>query len=297
MKKLSVLLCGIVLISSCTGQDKSESAAVTLNQVDVASIIANYPTDISKVSYAYGHQLSSSIKNQSIGGLVEVKFIGGYVRGKSDKSVQMDVVRGKLSQIQQQSQSGQVTAATGEVFSENLGLYYGLNESANLFLKKLDVVNFSEGFKDGVIGKNKFGTVTMDSLYMAEQNNFQNYIGAEYLKQNKKDPEVKVTASGLQYKVLKTGEGESPVEASKVTVHYHGTLITGEVFDSSVDRGQPSSFGLTQVIKGWTEGLQLMNKGAKFRFFIPANLAYGDRSQGKISAGSTLVFDVELISF
>jgi peptidylprolyl isomerase len=108
---------------------------------------------------------------------------------------------------------------------------------------------------------------------------------------------VVATPSGLQYKVLNQGEGQiKPLATSKVKVHYHGTLLDGTVFDSSVDRGQPISFALNQVISGWTEGLQLMLVGDKYRFYIPANLAYGNRATGKIPAGSLLIFDVELLA-
>jgi len=109
--------------------------------------------------------------------------------------------------------------------------------------------------------------------------------------------ETITTASGLKYQVLKRGDGgKSPKASDTVKVHYHGTLLDGTVFDSSVDRGQPISFGLGQVIPGWTEGLQLMKVGDKFKFTIPANLAYGDASPSpKIPPGSTLVFEVELL--
>lgn len=119
--------------------------------------------------------------------------------------------------------------------------------------------------------------------------------GKAFLEANAGKPGVITTASGLQYKVIKEGDGISPVATDLVNVHYHGTLIDGEVFDSSVDRGEPASFALNQVIRGWTEGLQLMREGGKTRFYIPANLAYGNRQVGKISPGSTLVFDVELL--
>jgi len=108
--------------------------------------------------------------------------------------------------------------------------------------------------------------------------------------------ETITTASGLKYQVLKRGSGgKSPKATDTVKVHYHGTLLDGTVFDSSVQRGEPISFPLNQVIAGWTEGLQLMQVGDKFKFTIPANLAYGDISRPKIPAGSTLVFEVELL--
>ena len=122
--------------------------------------------------------------------------------------------------------------------------------------------------------------------------------GIKFLEENKKNPKVKVTASGLQYEVMKMGTGEKPVSTSKVKVHYHGTTPDGRVFDSSVDRGQPTSFPLNGVIKGWTEGLQLMPVGSKFKFFIPQELAYGANAPqgGIIKPFMPLVFEVELLS-
>ncbi|CAG20780.1 FKBP-type peptidyl-prolyl cis-trans isomerase [Photobacterium profundum] len=120
-------------------------------------------------------------------------------------------------------------------------------------------------------------------------------IGQEFLAENKLKDGVKTTDSGLQYLVLQEGTGaEHPKASDKVTVHYHGTLINGSVFDSSVDRGKTISFGLNQVIKGWTEGVQLMVIGEKTRFFIPSKLAYGNGGAGIIPPGSVLIFDVEL---
>jgi len=122
-------------------------------------------------------------------------------------------------------------------------------------------------------------------------------IAHTFLLENRANEEIIETASGLQYQVLQKGQGNQfPNANSTVKVHYHGTLIDGTVFDSSVDRGEPISFPLNQVIKGWTEGVQLMVVGDKFRFFIPSDLAYGDRATGKISAGALLIFDVELLA-
>lgn len=125
----------------------------------------------------------------------------------------------------------------------------------------------------------------------------QSEAGTKWLADNAKKEGVKATESGLQYQVLKEGDGKTkPKATDKVKVHYHGTLTDGTVFDSSVDRGEPISFGLNQVIPGWTEGVQLMTKGAKYRFFIPFNLAYGERgSPPKIPPFAALVFEVELL--
>ncbi len=120
--------------------------------------------------------------------------------------------------------------------------------------------------------------------------------GEAFLAENAKREEVTVLPSGLQYEVLAEGDGPKPTASSKVTVHYHGTLTDGTVFDSSVERGQPATFGVNQVIKGWTEALQLMPQGAKWKLFIPSDLAYGSRGAGpKIGPYSTLVFEVELL--
>jgi FKBP-type peptidyl-prolyl cis-trans isomerase FklB len=121
--------------------------------------------------------------------------------------------------------------------------------------------------------------------------------GEKFLAENAKREEITVTDSGLQYEVLATGEGEKPTAASTVRTHYHGSFISGDVFDSSVDRGQPAEFPVSGVIAGWTEALQLMTEGSKWRLYVPYNLAYGEQgSQGAIPPYSTLIFDVELLA-
>lgn len=121
--------------------------------------------------------------------------------------------------------------------------------------------------------------------------------GEAFLEENKTKEGVVTLPSGLQYLVLNEGTGPKPLASSRVTCHYHGTLIDGRIFDSSVQRGQPATFPLNQVIKGWTEGVQLMSTGSKYRFFIPAELGYGNRQVGSdIGPNSVLIFDVELLS-
>jgi FKBP-type peptidyl-prolyl cis-trans isomerase FklB len=120
--------------------------------------------------------------------------------------------------------------------------------------------------------------------------------GQEFLEANQKKAGVIALPSGLQYEVITEGTGAKPQVSNKVTCHYHGTLIDGTVFDSSVQRGQPATFPLSAVIKGWTEGVQLMTLGSKWRFFIPPQLGYGDRQvSAQIGPNSTLVFEVELL--
>jgi len=160
--------------------------------------------------------------------------------------------------------------------------------------------SYSNSEKDGDVAYNNANTQECEiltpqadliTLPMTQENQ------KEYLEENKKREGVTETPSGLQYEVLTSCEsGESPVLASMVQVHYHGTTIDGNVFDSSVDRGVPTSFPLGAVIEGWQEGLQLMKVGEKFKFTIPADIAYGDSSPSPaIPAGATLIFDVELL--
>lgn len=132
---------------------------------------------------------------------------------------------------------------------------------------------------------------------IAEAAGSENQVaGEKFLAENKGKEGVTTTDSGLQYEVLASGDGATPGPTDQVTTHYHGTLISGKVFDSSVERGQPASFGVNQVIAGWTEALQLMKEGDKWRLFVPSNLAYGARGAGAdIGPNSTLIFEVELL--
>ena len=146
-------------------------------------------------------------------------------------------------------------------------------------------------------GKIPPGSTLIFEIELLDFKESEKQIGLKFLEQNKKKSGVKVTASGLQYEVIKQGTGKKPSVSNTVKVHYTGTLIDGTKFDSSFDRGKPSEFVVSQVIEGWIEGLQLMSVGSKFKFYIPSELAYGDnpREGGPIQPGSTLIFDVELL--
>ena len=130
-----------------------------------------------------------------------------------------------------------------------------------------------------------------------QEQSFKNRVeGTKFLEENKKKPGVITLPSGLQYKVITDGTGAKPVITDQVTVHYRGKLLNGTVFDASYDRGEPATFGLTQVIKGWTEGLQQMKVGGKYELYIPAELAYGDVGAGElIGPGAVLIFEIEML--
>lgn len=145
----------------------------------------------------------------------------------------------------------------------------------------------------------KFSMGIADKLFQMKAQKAADNLkaGEEFLESNKQKEGVVSLPSGLQYEVIKEGDGAKPAANNTVTCHYHGTLINGTIFDSSVQRGRPASFPLNMVIKGWTEGLQLMSVGSKWRFFIPPHLGYGDRQvSAEIGPNSTLIFEVELLS-
>ncbi len=151
----------------------------------------------------------------------------------------------------------------------------------------------------GLIASAKAGAVTQGYFMKAQsvEGSKNKEAGQKFLAENGKRAGVTTTASGLQYEVLKAGTGPKPTAQNTVKVHYHGTTIDGKVFDSSVDRGEPVTFGVSQVIKGWTEALQLMPVGSKWKIYIPSELAYGEQAAGpKIKPNSVLIFEVELLS-
>ena len=191
---------------------------------------------------------------------------------------------------------------------EKISYALGANVGESFKSNNIQVIfeYFKNGFDDAMTGTNKLSPEEMQQAFndlnqMVEERKMKSageekQKGEAFLQENKKNPDVITTPSGLQYKVVKMGNGAKPAATDRVKVHYHGTTINGIVFDSSVHRGEPIVFPLNQVIAGWTEGVQLMPTGSKFIFYIPSELAYGDHGAGAIiKPGSTLIFEVELI--
>lgn len=210
----------------------------------------------------------------------------------------------------QSSTNGPASLKTSkDTLSYSLGLQMG--ENFKLGADEIDMDAFMKGFRDGMDDKENL----LDKTQMNESvSKFQQTMrvkfnenqkklaeenlskGEAFLAENKNKEGVVTLPSGLQYKVIQAGSGPSPKATDQVTVHYRGKLLDGTQFDSSFDRGQPATFGVNQVIKGWTEALQLMQPGAKWELYIPAELAYGSRGAGHaIPPNSTLVFEVELL--
>lgn len=224
--------------------------------------------------------------------------------GKADQQAQADqqkAMQEMLAKLQaQQNALPKLSLEEAkEYFSRCVGIGLGSQLNADEMVdKKIFLENFNKAL-NGELGEDAIDR----KKYQAAQQTLQEAElakvkeeGASFLAENKTKEGVKVTASGLQYKVITAVEGGvSPKPTDTVSVHYVGTLIDGTEFDSSVSRGQPATFPLNGVIKGWTEGLQLMKKGEKFEFTIPSELAYGERGQGAIPPNSTLIFSVELL--
>lgn len=189
---------------------------------------------------------------------------------------------------------------------DKLSYALGLSMGQNFKGSGVDKLN-ADDFADALRAVYGEGTpaMTYDEAKQVVQEYFANLqakagemnakAGKEYLANNAKEEGVKVTESGLQYLVVKEGNGKKPGPNDVVTVHYTGRLIDGTVFDSSVERGEPATFAVGQVIPGWVEGLQLMSEGSAYRLFIPSELAYGEHGTGPIQPNSTLIFDVQLL--
>lgn len=255
-----------------------------------------------KAGYAVGLSIGQSLK--SIAEKVDMDQVTvGMEAQLAGKATMQDAEMQALLMGLSQNQAGD-KAKTGYAVGMSIG------KNVDNIKDLIDKSKLSDGIKDQLAGKPKMDETAMHaalSELTTRQQASQKAVresqggknkaeGEAYLAKNKAKPGVKVTASGLQYEVIKMGTGKKPKATNTVRVHYTGTLLDGTVFDSSVKRGTPAEFPLNGVIKGWTEGLQLMPVGSKFRFTIPSDLAYGENGAGgQIGPDATLIFDVELL--
>ncbi|GAB2600141.1 FKBP-type peptidyl-prolyl cis-trans isomerase [Spirosoma areae] len=246
-----------------------------------------------------------------LAGIVSAVFVAGTATAQTKKPAVRKPASGSVRPATTtKPATGGAIASTQDSISYSIGLFMAQN------LKQQGITDLNNallirGLQDALQGQTtqltheQAGRVMNN--YMQKQMAARNAegmkasaenkkIGSAFLTENKAKAGVVTTASGLQYSVEKEGAGAKPTATDRVKVHYTGKLLDGKVFDSSVERGQPAEFGVSDVIKGWTEALQLMPVGSKWKLYIPSDLAYGDRSMGTdIKPGSTLVFDVELL--
>lgn len=243
-----------------------------------------------------------------LAGLVSAVFIGGSATAQTKKPAVKKTVAGTKAPAK--PMAGGVVMSSQDSISYSIGLFMaqslkqqGMTDLNNALLmrgmddalkgQKTLLTMDQAGEVMNTFQQKQFAIRNAEGLKVSAENK---KIGEAFLTQNKAKAGVTTTASGLQYSVEKEGTGAKPTAADRVKVHYTGRLLDGKVFDSSVDRGTPAEFGVGEVIRGWTEALQLMPVGSKWKLYIPAQLAYGDRGAGQdIKPGSTLMFDVELL--
>ena len=285
MKKASIFMVMAVALgfASCTAQAPK----------------ANLKSDSDSLSYAFGLTQTQGFKDYLTHQLrVDTTkindLIKGLIDGAAGKDAQSQIAYVEGMKIGKMMAESWVSGLTSDVYADDS-------------TKSIDKDNLVAGFIAGVLGKDQKMTIEDAQEYVqavmeaANEKRMQSQYGSnreegeKFLAENKTKEGVQVTPSGLQYKVIKQGKGAIPTTSDKVKVHYKGTLIDGTEFDSSYKRNQPTEFGVTQVIKGWTEALTMMPVGSKWELYIPQELAYGSRNQGQIKPFSTLIFEVELL--
>ena len=260
---------------------------------------AELKSETDSLAYSYGMTTSRGLKEYLVRLEVDTTknmdaFIKGFLKATKDMSdeekaemVGAQIGQQVMQQMMPHFESLVQDGDTTKVFNKNdylAGFVAGVMEDSKIMTAE-EAATYAETVQNRMISEKA----------AAKYGDYRKANEA-FLAENAKKAGVTTTASGLQYEVLKAGTGIKPTAASVVKVHYHGTLIDGTVFDSSVERKEPATFGVSEVIKGWTEALQLMPVGSKWRLYIPQELAYGPAEQGTIKPFSTLIFDVELIS-
>ena len=285
IKLLSLTLLTVGLLS-CGGTKDSASEETTFEN----------KSDMGLVSYVHGVMFSRQLKNQRLPFINPDDLIKDFAVYKKNGlgNFNPEEAINELRNLAQKTDNftsieGADLDRAKSIFSQ---LYFDDIKQSPI----ANEMNFDK-FEEGMVTFWKDGkTPSQDSItiFTDYMRNAVIKVGDTFLSENSKNEGVQVTPSGLQYEVLREGFGESPTDTSKVLAHYEGTLLNGQKFDSSYDRGEPIEFPLNGVIAGWTEGLQLMKVGAKYKFYIPYNLGYGERGTRGIPPYSTLIFTVEL---
>lgn len=295
MKKFILFaLCACLTVGASAAKKTTKKSKKDKAPVEVVDTVC-----IDTFSYHFGRANSNGLKSYLVQRMgIDTTFIADFMAGfqQSELTEADKRMKARLAgiEIRQQVEEQVLPGANKQV-----------NDSIDMLNKAL----FIQGFCDGVTGTSNLTTASMDSTQVLVKKQMDYYhkasmekkyganriAGEEYLKANAKKDSVKVTESGLQYKILAQGDGALPTKESKVKVNYEGHLIDGTEFDSSYKRGKPVTFPVGQVIPGWTEALCMMPVGSKWELVIPQQIAYGDREQGKIPPFSCLIFTVELL--
>jgi len=284
MKKLNIFIAvALVAAFTFTSCDSNKAKTPTLK------------TQLDSLNYAFGLANGAGIKDSYIKGDSAELKIKALLAGLKDGS-KGEVVKENAEIVELGTQIGTSLKA-----QEKAGLLGDSTLKVDINLIKQGLINGLKRSNIQMTAKDAqtYLNTTMQALQskkMEAQFGPNKKAGEKFLAENGKKPGVITTASGLQYEIIKKGTGPIPTATNKVKVNYHGTLIDGTVFDSSVERKEPVVFPVNQVIKGWTEALQLMPVGSKFKLYVPQQLAYGNGGQGKIQPFSMLIFEVELLS-
>ena len=296
MKRISILcfalLAGLCITAQAAGKKTSKKKGKAVEQVKVDTV------SVDTFSYAYGKANTQGLKlylSQRMG--IDTTYMDDFMKGFEQMALTETDKKEKARlagiEIRAQLENQILPAANRQI-----------DDSVQVLVKQ----RFVDGFKNGIMQANMY--ITMDSTQKLVRKQMDYYhnvkmekkyganrlAGEEFLKLNAKKDSVQTTPSGLQYKVITMGTGEKPQPTQKVKVNYEGRLIDGTVFDSSFKHGKPVTVPCNQVIKGWTEALCMMPVGSKWELYVPQQLAYGDREQGKIPPFSTRGFTVELLS-
>lgn len=325
-KKLNYIPISLmVLLTSCNETTSESSSDVTTTEENYTSsdslkagitgLDSIAPDNTEAISMIFGGYLANNLKKQGLDFMIPKDFIVAFnaCRESETTDLPLDSMGAILSKIASSTQNF-ISASEGQkdTIRNFFPQYFYADFSRMDLYKELKFDGFGNGFikawennlnaNDAELkafssfsAKIQETTKIKQNALRAEMGKSFKKDGEDFLMSNKTKPGVKTTASGLQYIALKEGNGERPTAESTVVAHYEGTLINGKVFDSSYKKGEPIEFPLNGVIKGWTEGLQLMQVGAKYKFYIPYELAYGERGAGRdIPPYSALIFTVEL---
>jgi len=300
---LSLFVAASLFMTSCGGGDKTTTDKP---QTDTTATTQNdTATQVGRVNYAFGVLLAKSFTEQlGVSALdVKVEEIVNNVKSVLEGTMSNEKIQeatafanGEAMRLMEAKKAGKrseldpkMSAAAGVLFGNDMKMR-GVSK------KSFNVEEFTSGIKDVLDGKSKMDMQGAKMIVEQQMAGKNLEAGKKFLAENlKKNPKLKTTASGIQYEIMKEGNGPKPSAADNVTTHYHGTLTDGTIFDSSVDRKTPIDFPVNGVIKGWQEILQLMPKGSKWRVFIPSNLAYGEQGPPNIGPNSALIFEMELL--